>query len=164
MNDADRPGLRPAEHDSASDLALPSLGRVARLMGRAFTLRCPNCGGRPVMHHWFRMRERCGRCGIRMERGERDYFIGSMLFNLVLGELLVVLVVVGVMLSRWPEVPWDFLEIGVPAMALLFPALLFPFSKLAWLGFDLVLRPATAQEMRWHEAGGSDSFHRPPSK
>ena len=155
---------RPTEHDSASDLRLPSLGRALRLTGRALRLRCPNCGGGPVLRHWFRMRDRCGRCGIRVERGERDYFIGSMMFNLVMGELLVVLVLVGVMIARWPRVPWDLLEVGVPAMALLFPAFLFPFSKLVWLGFDLMLRPATDAEMQWHDAGGSDSFHRPPSR
>ena len=114
-----------------------------------------------MLRHWFKMQERCPRCGIRVERGERDYFIGSMLFNLVMGEILVVVVIVGVMLARSPDVPWRFLEIGVPAMAVLFPALLFPFSKLAWLAFDLILRPVTPAEMAWHDAGGSDSFQRP---
>jgi hypothetical protein len=30
------------------------------------------------------------------------------------------------------------------------PFILFPFSKLLWLAFDLMLRPLTPEEMAWH--------------
>ena len=153
--------MKKVEIDSETGLALPGARGIARLFGRALALRCPHCGGGPVLRHWLKMQERCGRCGLRLERGERDYFIGSMMFNLVLGEFLVVVVVVGVMLARWPDVPWDFLEVGVPLLAIFFPVLLFPFSKLIWLAFDIMLRPVTPAEMEWHREGGSDSFFRP---
>ena len=152
------------EIDSATGLTMARPRRALQLTGRALILRCPNCGGGPVMKHWLRMRERCGRCGLRIERGERDYFIGSMMFNLVLGEFLCIAVIVVVMIARWPNVPWDFLQVGVPALAILCPVLLFPFSKLVWLAFDLLLRPVTKAEMEWHEQGGSDSFWRPPTR
>ena len=152
------------EIDSATGLTMAGPRRALQLVARALTLRCPNCGGGPVMQHWFRMRERCGRCGLRIERGERDYFIGSMMLNLVLGELLVVLVLVGVVFATRPRVPWEFLEYALPAMAVLFPLLCFPFSKLTWLALDLLMRPVTAAEMAWHHAGGKDSFHRPPTR
>ena len=156
--------MRKSETDSQTGLVIPGPKRFAQLFARALTLRCPNCGGGPVLQHWFRMRERCGRCGLRIERGERDYFIGSMLLNLVLGELLVAFIMVGVILASRPRVPWEFLEIALPAMAVLFPVLCFPFSKLTWLALDLLVRPVTAAEMAWHDAGGSDSFHRPPTR
>lgn len=153
--------MPPTEIDSDTGLSFSGPRHTAVLFGRALRLRCPHCGGGPVLRHWLKMQERCGRCGLRLERGERDYFIGSMMFNLVLGEFLVVIVVVAVMLARWPDVPWDLLEVGVPLLAILFPVLLFPFSKLTWLAFDLALRPVTPAEMEWHRKGGSDSFFRP---
>ena len=152
------------EIDSDTGLSFSGPGHSLRLFGRALRLRCPNCGRGPVLRHWLKMRDRCGHCGLRIERGERDYFIGSMLFNLVLGEFLVVIVLFAFLLARWPDVPWDFLEVGVPVLAILFPVLLFPFSKLTWLAFDLMLRPVTPAEMEWHDRDGSDSFFRPPPR
>ena len=74
----------PHEMDTASDLSLPSLGRTLRLFGRAFTLRCPNCGKGPVLHHLLKLRVKCGTCGMRMQRGEHDSFLGAifMLFTM----------------------------------------------------------------------------------
>lgn len=87
------------------------------------------------------MRATCGSCGLDLQRGEADYFIGSMMFNLVLGEGVFVLALLGSMAARWPEVPWDALQVMVPLGLVVTPAILFPISKLAWLGFDLALRP-----------------------
>jgi len=33
---------------------------------------------------------------------------------------------------------------------------LFPFSKLLWLAFDLMPRPATAAELEWHRASARE--------
>ena len=97
-----------------------------------------------MIEHWFRMRQQCGACGRDLERGERDYFIGSMMFNLVLAELLFAAVFVGIMLWQWPRVSWEAIQFGVPLGLLVAPAILFPVSKLVWLGFDLALRPDAA--------------------
>ncbi len=94
-----------------------------------------------MLVHWWRMRRACGACQLDLERGEPDYFIGSMMFNLVLGEGLFVLILVAVLAARWPAIPWESLQVVVPAGLVAAPALLFPVSKLAWLGFDLALRP-----------------------
>ena len=138
------------EIDSKTGLELPTFRRTARLFGRAFLLRCPNCGGGPVLQHWLRLRVRCGRCGLRLERGEHDYFTGSMLFLFVLAGLLLFAVLLITMLASWPNVPWDLLQNGLPILILLAIPALFPFSKLLWLAFDLMLRPATAEELEWH--------------
>ena len=156
--------MNPVEIESGTGLSIAGPRHAARLFGRAFTLRCPHCGGGPVLRHWLKMHVRCGRCGLRLERGERDYFIGSMMFNLVLGEFLVLIAAAAIILARWPAIPWDFLEIGVPLLAILFPVILFPFSKLVWLAFDLMLRPVTPAEMEWHRKDGSDAFFRPPGR
>jgi uncharacterized protein (DUF983 family) len=136
-----------APHDPNEGLPLtfPGLRRTLTLFGRAFVLHCPNCGGHPVLRNWFKMQPACPRCGIAIERGEEDYWIGSMLFNLVLAEGLFALLFVGALLMTWPDVPWDAIQIAAPLGMIAAPLILFPFSKLVWLAFDLLLRPERAK-------------------
>jgi uncharacterized protein (DUF983 family) len=120
---------------------MPSGRTAVRIIGRALRGKCPNCGKGPVRDSWLRMRAACGSCGISIDRGEGDYFIGSMMFNLVLAELLFAAVFVGVMLWSWPDVPWGVVQWVAPIGIAISPILLFPVSKLLWLGFDLLFRP-----------------------
>ncbi len=134
-----RAGLRDAnEH---LDLTFAGFSRLLRLTGRAVTLRCPHCGKGPVLVHWFRLRATCGRCERALERGEPDYFIGGMMFNLILSELLFAALFVAVLVAMWPTVPWDGIQVGAPLGMALAPVALYPISKLVWLAFDLAFRP-----------------------
>ena len=133
--------------ESARAMSWPGFRRVATVIGRAVRLRCPHCGGGPVLQHWFKMRDRCGTCGLAIERGERDYFIGSMMFNLVVSEFLFATVLVVTLVAGWPNVPWDTLQWAAPLGMGAAPFVLFPFSKLMWLGFDILLRPVTPDEL-----------------
>ena len=141
----------PREMETESGLELPSLGRTMRLFARAFTLRCPNCGGGPVLHLLLKLRVKCVSCGMRMQRGEHDAFLGSifMLFTMVgLTNYALLLVTAAVTETT----PWDLLQWGLPALALVLLFVFFPFAKLLWLAFDLMLRPVTAAELEWHRA------------
>src|SRR5919107_4252995 len=93
--------------ESSRPMSWPGWRRVFEVLWRATRLKCPHCGRGPVLVHWFKMRTRCGNCGLAIERGERDYFIGSMLFNLVASEMLFAAVLVGTLIAAWPNVPWD---------------------------------------------------------
>ena len=141
--------------DSDTGLEIPSLGRTLRLFGRAFRLRCPNCGGGPVLEHWLKLRVKCGSCGLRLLRGEHDTIMGSVfiLFTLV---GLVGYVIIAVTLATTEETPWDLLQYGLPLLALALLFVLLPFSKLLWLAFDLMLRPVTPQELEWHRQAESE--------
>jgi uncharacterized protein (DUF983 family) len=143
------------EMDSETGLELPSLGRTLRLFGRAFLLRCPHCGKGPVLEHWLKLRVKCGACGLRLQRGEHDTIMGSafILFTLVglAGYAAIVLALVFT-----TETPWDLLQYGLPALALVLLFVLFPFSKLLWLAFDLTLRPVTPGELAWHRASEAE--------
>jgi uncharacterized protein (DUF983 family) len=121
---------------------------VFQVVGRAARLKCPHCGKGPVLDHWFKMRRRCGNCGLAIERGERDYFIGSMMFNLAVAETLFAVGFVTTLVVVWPNVPWDTLQWVAPLAIAGAPFVLFPFSKLAWLGFDILLRPVTPEELQ----------------
>lgn len=99
-------------------LELPGGRHMLRLLGRALCLRCPYCGGPHVMATWFRVKSYCPACGIHFKRGESDYFVGSMMLNLVLSEGVFAIGFVGVLLITWPDVPWRTLEIAGPILML----------------------------------------------
>jgi len=115
---------------------------AGRLLARALTLRCPRCGGRGLFRSWFRMQDHCAHCGFPLQRGEaQDYWLGGMMFNIVLSELLAVVVVAVVVLVSWPRVPWTAIWIGAVLLMIAAPFLLFPLSRTTWLSFDLLFRP-----------------------
>lgn len=122
--------------------------RLARSFLRALVLRCPHCGGAGLLRSWFRMRERCPGCGLRVERGEtEDYFLGGMMFNIVLSELVFAGGMVGWLLLTWPTPPWTLIElVGIPFMAVA-PVLFYPISRTVWLAFDLAFRPVRPDEL-----------------
>ena len=93
------------------------------------------------------MYERCPRCALVLQRGEReDYWLGGYMFNIVLAELTYLAALVALIVLTWPRVPWLTLQIGGAAMMVLAPVILFPFSHTIWLAFDLFFRPPTASE------------------
>lgn len=151
------PDLTPDQraHDTAG-LELPSVGRTLRLLGRAMVLHCPNCGKGPVLQNWLKLRVRCGSCGIRMERGEHDYFAGSMLLNFCLTGVLLLVGLAVLIITQSPNVPWDALEWAGPVAMIALPFLLFPFTKLLWLAADIAMRPVTAGELEWHREAAAD--------
>jgi uncharacterized protein (DUF983 family) len=126
---------------------LPSLTYAARLVGRALRLRCPNCGQGRLFLSWFRFRERCPVCGLKVERGEEGYQVGSYMFNIIAAELLFAAVFLAVVAATWPAPPWTLLDIGGVALMIVAPFVFFPFSKTLFLAFDLAFRPATADEL-----------------
>lgn len=117
---------------------------------RAARLRCPVCGGGGLLQHWLKLKPRCPTCGLRLDRGEHDFFLGSMMFNIAIAEGLLALAVVAVMIATWPRVPWTLLEIGGPAMMVIAPFLFYPFAQTMWLAVDLLIRPLTVEELEWH--------------
>ena len=58
------------------------------LLWRAIRLRCPHCGGGGLFESFFKIKKQCPTCGLRLERGESDYFVGAYLFNLIAVELI----------------------------------------------------------------------------
>jgi O-antigen ligase len=77
-----------------------------------------------------------------LQRGEaEDYWLGGMMFNIVLSEGLAVAAVGLTLLITWPRVPWTAVWIGAILLMLAAPVLLFPLSRTVWLAFDLMFRP-----------------------
>lgn len=135
------------------------LGRGWRLVARAMRLRCPACGGGDLFRSWLGLREQCPTCGLAMERDE-GYFLGGMMFNLVISELLFVACLVAALVLTWPNPPWDAIWIGSVAGMVLFPIAFYPFSRTLWLAFDLFFQPATSAEPREPVTAGPRSATR----
>ena len=66
-----------------------------RLLRRALLLKCPHCGGGGIFESFFKLKAHCPTCGLRLERGEGDYFVGAYLFNLIAVELILFFCVCG---------------------------------------------------------------------
>ena len=115
--------------------------RVAWMVGRALLLRCPRCGSGGIFHHWLKPRVACPRCRVRLDRGERDHWLGGYAVNLVASELIWAALMIGVLIATWPEVPWTFLTYGGAGLMIALPFFFFPFSRTIWLAVDLAFRP-----------------------
>jgi uncharacterized protein (DUF983 family) len=126
-------------------MVIPTLGRAMRLFGRAFLLRCPHCGRGPVLQSWMKLRETCGTCGFRLLRGEDDTIMGFafILFTMI-GLFSYAVLVVTLLVTR--TTPWDLLQNGLPVLVIVELFAFFPFAKLSWLAFDLMLRPFTPED------------------
>lgn len=116
------------------------------LFGRALRRRCPNCGGRPIFTRWVRMADRCPSCGLVLNRKESGYSLGGFWLNMLFAEGVTVALLVITLVRTWPDPPWDLLQYGLPALALLTPVLFFPFSKTLFLALDLLARPTAHYE------------------
>lgn len=95
------------------------------------------------------MRERCPTCGLPLERGEQqDYWLGGMMFNIGLSEMLAVIAVAISIYVTYPDIAWNAIWLGAIALMLAAPFLLFPVSRILWLAFDLIFRPGHASHLK----------------
>jgi uncharacterized protein (DUF983 family) len=120
---------------------MPQLPRARTIVSRALRLRCPACGGRPIVLSWFRLCSSCPSCGFRLDRGEPGYWVGSYTVNLFATEAVFVAYFVSAMFLTWPSVPWNPVLYGGVAVGVVAPFALFPFTKTLYLAIDLCFRP-----------------------
>lgn len=116
-----------------------------RVLGRALRIAlrrgCPNCGDGRIWDGWLTLRDTCAKCGIAPARGEHDFFIGAVMVNFVVGELIVVLAFITAMLLMLPDPNWDLLLWGTAALAVVAPIVTYPFTMSFWLAMDMTFRP-----------------------
>jgi len=120
--------------------------RGLAMFGRALRRRCPNCGAGPVTVRWFGLVRACPGCGLLLERGETDYFLGAIVFNMAFAEGLFAVGVLAVLIATSPHPPWTAMYVGGATAMILAPIALYPYSKLCWLAFDLLFRPPRSED------------------
>ena len=134
----------PAD-DSLGMVSRDPSNSIVNKVGRAMRRRCPRCGGR-AFASFFRLLDRCSRCGLRFER-EPGYWVGALIINttVVFGAFL--LVFVGGMALTWPEVPWVLLGALTVATMTILPVVFYPLSKTLWMALELSWHPLESHEI-----------------
>lgn len=127
----------------ATPTVLPSTStRILRALRR----RCPECGSGGIFRNWLRLQDRCPSCGLRLDRGTPDHFVGAYLVNLIIAEVLFAAILLVWLVSVWPDVPWDGIEkVAVLAM-ILSPLITYPYTRTVWLAADLIFDPPKASD------------------
>ena len=87
------------------------------------------------------MLRRCPSCGLVLERGEVDYFIGAYMLNLIIAELVVVALMLVVLFVTWPRVPWTGMLWAIVVLTAPAVYATYPYSRSTWLALDLLFRP-----------------------
>ena len=83
-----------ADDDLFTDDVLERPASWGVMLRRGFMKHCPRCGGGHLYRGWFRMHDRCPRCGMRFER-EEGFFVGAYLINFAIVEVALFVVLMG---------------------------------------------------------------------
>lgn len=107
----------------------------------ALTRRCPYCGHGNIFQNYWVLRNHCPTCGVAFER-EDGYFLGAYAFNLVAAEFLGLgLALILIFATSLRTADFTLQWVIIVGLAVLFPVLLFPYSRGAWMALDLALNP-----------------------
>lgn len=126
-----------------ADLRPVPLPPPSRLIGRGFARHCAVCGSGHLFHRWFRMVERCPRCGIRFRREEGSWSGDIGMNTIVTFTLLFAVLLVGALSGM----PIPVMAGLAAAVAIGVPVLFLPFSKTLWFAVDVAMRPPTGAEV-----------------
>ena len=117
---------------------------IPTLFGRAMLKHCPRCGAGHLFTSWWKMRERCPRCGLYFEgRPEEGHFLGAITINtgltagaIILGIFIYIIVLAT---SEGGGPPVWFVVVTSAALAVIMPALFYPFTKTIWVATEITL-------------------------
>ncbi len=130
-------------------------------MRRGFTKKCPRCGSGKLFKGWFRMVDRCPRCGLKFER-EPGFFVGAYLINFATVIVLLFVICMAFVAARAsdPEAAVaPFLIVGL-LVGLVAPVFCYPFARTVWSAIDIgmtPLEPVEEAEAAAYAAANDDS-------
>jgi uncharacterized protein (DUF983 family) len=109
---------------------------------RGLVKHCPRCGAGHLFDGYFRLKERCPRCGYRFDR-EEGFFTGTYLINFAVTEglLFVVMMALIVVLSRNPDTAIAPILLVALGAAIVAPIAFYPHARTTWAALDLAMRP-----------------------
>lgn len=91
-----------------------------------------------MVRHWLSIADDCPRCGISLVRGNR---VGAYIINIGVAEAVTTTVILGLIVGRWPNPPWELLGWLAPLLAVLTPLVFYPFARLLFVAADLAIHP-----------------------
>ena len=86
--------------------------RAIVLFSRALQLHCPVCGHGGLFVWWFRLKERCPRCGLALGRGRVGHELRAIVLNLLIPFLVWFVLYFVALASTWPDPPSTLLDWG----------------------------------------------------
>ncbi len=113
-----------------------------RILLRGMTKRCPRCGERDIFRRWLKIRDRCPRCRLRLER-EEGGFLGAMTINYAVTTMLWIALLTGWLVVDLPDVRTVPLLVASLVLVGIFPLVFFPFSKTIWAALDFLIYRAS---------------------
>jgi len=119
---------------------------AVRAVLRGLAKRCPRCGERDLFVHWLRIRDRCPRCRLRLER-EEGGFLGAMTINYSVTTLAWVIFLVIWLVVDLPGVRVVPLTVASVVLVGLFPLVLRPCGR-RWTTWSSDLAPTTPRRTR----------------
>ncbi len=111
---------------------------AVRAVLRGLAKRCPRCGERDLFVHWLRIRDRCPRCRLPLER-EEGGFLGAMTINYSVTTLAWVIFLVIWLVVDLPGVRVVPLTVASVVLVGLFPLVFYPVSKTLWASVDYLV-------------------------
>ena len=139
--DALEPGAAPAPSPTTREPgAFTALARGARR-------RCPRCGASGLFVRWLKIRDRCSRCRLNLQR-EEGGFLGAMTINYTVTAFVWLVVLVTWLAIDLPDVHVAALTVTSLAVAGLVPLAFFPFAKTVWAAVDYLVYRSTPEYAR----------------
>lgn len=129
--------LDPAVRASGPAAGREEPGALRALLRGAFR-RCPRCGSGRLFRRWLKIRDRCPRCRLRLER-EEGGFLGAMVINYGVTTLVWVVLLVVWLIVDLPDVHVAQLTLTSIAVVAIFPLVSYPFSKTVWAAVDYLV-------------------------
>ncbi|HEX7295141.1 MAG TPA: hypothetical protein VF251_05270 [Pyrinomonadaceae bacterium] len=109
---------------------------IVQTMRYALRLKCPACGADSIVRKLFHIKHHCDNCHALFKR-EQGFFVGAILMNVVVSELLILVVCFFALLLLGAD--YDDVLIVLFVVGVLFPVLFFHHSWSFWLAFDYLV-------------------------
>ena len=118
---------------------------LGTLLGRGLRKKCPVCASGGIFDSWFKLKDRCPRCGYEFTR-EEGYWVSAIIVNVGVIQTMFIVLFIVVVIATAPDVEWGPLLLVGGVMNVIFPIFFYPFSKTVWMAIDLYVHPLDAVE------------------
>lgn len=122
-------------HSERVRLLKANVQKIKPILRRCFRLVCPACGESKIIAQPFRIRHQCPHC-YALFRREDVFFVGPLLANVVITELLILVVCFFLLMVG---AGYTSVLVVLVLMTLVFPVAFYHHSWSLWLGFDFIV-------------------------
>jgi uncharacterized protein (DUF983 family) len=127
--------------------------QIKKVLARSWRLLCPACGESKIFSQAFHIRHHCPQC-LALFKREDGFFVGAILANVVITELVILLVCFFCLLIIGAN--YESVLVVLFVTALIFPVAFYHHSWSLWLGFDFIVESlpkydATKRHRNLHE-------------